>query len=233
MVEIKIEVNDILLSQFHHTHHENGNHIIHHCGGNHGGIEHTKDYKIHHCIHNKHAINKKKITAKLEQFEHQIVDFIFTEQCKENYYHIENAKITSSKNTSSQTAFLHGFHDSTKFLLSNDYLKSPILDFGCGLGIEAELLSKMGFEVIKYDPFYFPSLNYRNKKYKTIICSYVLQTLPQHEERNWIINNCIALADICYFIVRRGFYHDYNHRIDLPMQIFKETEEYCIYKTKG
>jgi hypothetical protein len=42
-----------ILYLFHHIHHSNDEHEVHHCGGKHRGL----DYKIRHCGCGKHRIN--------------------------------------------------------------------------------------------------------------------------------------------------------------------------------
>lgn len=219
----------LLLAQFHHIHTD---HSVHHCGGSHIIKDATKYYKIEHCRHGLHAIDHERITIRLEQFEIVIVDMVFTEKCSKNRYHIESAKIEPVKNCShsTSTTFLHGLHDSTRWLIENEMLHSRILDFGCGLGIESQILIDMGYKVTKYDPFFFPSLEYQRQQYSTVLCSYVLQTISQKEERDWIMRNCILLGKTCFFVVRRDKYHDYSLRLDLSLSLIHETPDFAVYK---
>ncbi len=65
-----------------------------------------------------------------------------------------------------------------RFLLKQNLLRGKILDFGCGLGKDVELLQQKSFDIVGYDPHYFPTLPAAAKeKFDTIICLYVLNTL--------------------------------------------------------
>ena len=67
-------------------------------------------------------------------------------------------------------------------LLSNNKMKGKILDFGCGIGKDVELLKDKGFEVDGYEPFYFPEVP--TEKYDTILCFYVLNVLlPNNKQK--------------------------------------------------
>lgn len=69
-----------------------------------------------------------------------------------------------------------------KFLQRNNLLKGKILDFGCGLGTDAEFLKSEKYDVEKFDPFYFPEIP--TEKFDTILCFYVLNVLlPEEQEK--------------------------------------------------
>ena len=55
-----------------------------------------------------------------------------------------------------------------RILLNQKKIKGKVLDFGCGIGKDVELLSNKGFDIEGYDPFYFPS--FPTEKYDTILC---------------------------------------------------------------
>lgn len=40
------------------------------------------------------------------------------------------------------------------------------LDFGCGIGKDVEILKEKGFDIVGYDPFYFPE--FPTEKFDTI-----------------------------------------------------------------
>lgn len=81
-----------ILSLFHHTHHENGEHKVHHCGGKHKKVNPKLDYTIEHCSCGKHAIDKKcAIGHATNEFLESIELVVeFTEKCPDGGWHIEN-----------------------------------------------------------------------------------------------------------------------------------------------
>lgn len=239
------ELKDEILGLMHHFHHDfNMNHSVHHCGGKHQILDYSVDIEIQHCKCRKHRCNKQKSFYHLGYFIPTYTAILLTEKCPEGGWHLESAEICSTidfpevLSPAVRTAFLHGLHNSTKWLLNHGLLKSPLLDFGCGYGVEAQILQEeYGFEVCRYDPYFFPSLSYYNKFFKTVLCSYVLQAIPQKEEREWIVKNCISRGEVCYFVIRRDklripVRYSYEH-LELPLYILhEEPNEYIIYSTE-
>ena len=43
-----------------------------------------------------------------------------------------------------------------RILLNQKKIIGKVLDFGCGIGKDFELLKQKGFDIVGYDPFYFP-----------------------------------------------------------------------------
>ena len=82
-------------------------------------------------------------------------------------------------------------------------LLGSILDFGCGIGKDVELLKKDGFDIIGYDPYYFPE--FPTEKYDTIICFYVLNVLLPEEQAEVLMNvsSLLKPSGKAYFAVRR------------------------------
>lgn len=91
----------------------------------------------------------------------------------------------------------------SKFLLNNDLLEGKILDFGCGLGKDVEALQEKGFDIIGYDPHYFPNLP--KGKFDTILCHYVLNVLFQEVQSDVLmqISQLLKPSGKAYFTVRR------------------------------
>ena len=85
-----MEKEDII-TLFHHIHHLNGKHIVHHCGGEHSKIDFKINYKIHHCGCNKHNIDKKEVIGHDSKNKEVLVEF--TEECPERGWHIESGII--------------------------------------------------------------------------------------------------------------------------------------------
>jgi len=67
-----------------------------------------------------------------------------------------------------------------KFLLNKNLLVGDVLDFGCGLGKDVELLKEKGVNITGYDKHYFPE--YPQKKFDTVLCFYVLNVLFPEEQ---------------------------------------------------
>jgi len=81
-----------IISLFHHIHHNNGEHQVHHCGGKHVKIDSKLDYTIKHCSCNKHSINKEQAVghATGRQLDSIEVRIHFLEKCPEGGWHLES-----------------------------------------------------------------------------------------------------------------------------------------------
>jgi diadenosine tetraphosphate (Ap4A) HIT family hydrolase len=90
-----------------------------------------------------------------------------------------------------------------RHLLKNNLLKGKVLDFGCGLGSDVNILKEKGDDVVGYDKFYFPQLP--NEKFDTIICLYVLNVLQKEEQTEVLlkVSQLLNPGGIAYFAVRR------------------------------
>ncbi len=82
-----------ILSLFHHIHHNNGEHIVHHCGGKHAEIDPKLTYNISHCSCDKHKINQKIAIG--HDFDMNTIRIEFKEKCPEGGWHLESGKIIS------------------------------------------------------------------------------------------------------------------------------------------
>ncbi len=76
-----------ILNFFHHIHHEENGHKVHHCGGDHVGF----NYRIEHCQCNKHQINQPEAIGHDFVENEQLVTF--TEPCPEGGWHLESGII--------------------------------------------------------------------------------------------------------------------------------------------
>ncbi len=94
-------------------------------------------------------------------------------------------------------------------------LTGKILDFGCGIGKDVELLYEKGFDIVGYDPFYFP--DFPIEKFDTILCFYVLNVLLPEEQAEVLMNVSQLLKPNgkAYFAVRRDIRYEgfRNHKI--------------------
>ncbi|MBU1132202.1 hypothetical protein KKC32_03075 [Patescibacteria group bacterium] len=75
-----------ILQHFHHIHHEENNHRVHHCGGAHPSV----DYEICHCACGLHRIDKKIAIG--HNFDESEVEFEFFEECVCGGWHVESGK---------------------------------------------------------------------------------------------------------------------------------------------
>ena len=132
------------------------------------------------------------------------------------------------------------------WLRRNGLLKGEILDYGCGFGTDAGYLSEYGFNVDKYDNYYFK--DYPQKKYDTITCIYVLNVLKPIEQSHVLMEVCELLkhGGKAYFVVRRDIKYEgfrihkihkkptYQNNVRLPyksvfLNDFCEIYEYQHY----
>lgn len=127
-------------------------------------------------------------------------------------------------------------------LLSHNKMKGRVLDFGCGIGKDVELLKDKGFEVDGYDPFYFPEVP--TEKYDTILCFYVLNVLLPEQQAEVLMNVSSLLKPTgkAYFAVRRDIQYEgfrihkihkketYQCTIKLPYASIYKNENCEIYE---
>ena len=129
-----------------------------------------------------------------------------------------------------------------KFLLNKNLLAGTILDFGCGFGKDVELIKAKGFDVVGYDPHYFPI--FPTQKFDTVICFYVLNVLLVEEQAQVLMNVSALLKPNgkAYFAVRRDLQYEgyrmhklhkqqtYQCNIKLPYKSIFKNESCEIYE---
>jgi len=86
-----------ILYLFHHIHHKDDTHAVHHCGGEHKKIDPKLDFTIEHCSCGKHRIDRETAIGhttgpNLEKLEMKIH---FTEKCPDGGWHVESGIIDS------------------------------------------------------------------------------------------------------------------------------------------
>ena len=113
-----------------------------------------------------------------------------------------------------------------RILQKQNKLLGKILDFGCGIGKDVELLTEKKFDIIGYDPFYFP--NFPTEKFDTILCFYVLNVLLPEEQAEVLMNVSTLLKPNgkAYFAVRRDIQYE-GFRVH---KIHKKETFQCIIK---
>ena len=128
----------------------------------------------------------------------------------------------------------------TKWLLDHDLIKGKVLDFGCGRGGDADRLRfDHGFECGQYDPHYSPFYPL-DGQYDTIICNYVLNTVPEQEATCILakINHLYHfVGGVAYITVRRDIKKPgytkigtYQRNVKLDLPIVHENKDFCIYR---
>jgi diadenosine tetraphosphate (Ap4A) HIT family hydrolase len=132
----------------------------------------------------------------------------------------------------------------TKVLIEQNKLHGKILDFGCGMGKDVDLLKNRGLDITGYDPYYFKDAP--KDKYDTIICNYVLNILLQEEQVSVLmsISELIKTEGRAYFAVRRDikrnrFIYNPKHKVKtyqcnviLPFKSIFKTDNCEIYEYK-
>jgi diadenosine tetraphosphate (Ap4A) HIT family hydrolase len=113
-----------------------------------------------------------------------------------------------------------------RILLNQKKIKGKVLDFGCGIGKDVELLKNKGFDITGYDPFYFPTCP--TEKYDTILCFYVLNVLLPEEQAEVLMNVSSLLKPNgkAFFAVRRDIQHE-GFRIH---KIHKKETYQCLIR---
>lgn len=130
-----------------------------------------------------------------------------------------------------------------RVLLNQKRLFGKILDFGCGIGKDVEILSEKKFDISGYDPHYFPE--FPSGKFDTILCFYVLNVLLPDEQEIVLkqVKSLLKPNGKAYFAVRRDVKYEgfrmhklhqkktYQCQVELPFDsIFKNEncEIYCL-----
>lgn len=124
------------------------------------------------------------------------------------------------------------------YLLSEGLLSGDLLDYGCGRGDDLRFLQRNNYAADGYDPHWGP-LKLRSKVYDTILCTYVLNVLPEKEMRAVIkdIGSRLTPGGTAFLTVRRDVATDgetsrglqRDVRLDLPI-VKSKSGQFCIYK---
>ena len=95
-----------------------------------------------------------------------------------------------------------------RILKERKKLKGKILDFGCGVGKDVEILKDQKFDIVGYDPHYFTE--FPEEKFDTIICFYVLNVLLPEEQAEVLMNvsHLLKPDGKAYFAVRRDIQYE-------------------------
>lgn len=95
-----------------------------------------------------------------------------------------------------------------RILLERNLIQGEVLDFGCGLGKDVELLIGKGINVVGYDKHHSP--NYPSKQFDTIVCFYVLNVLLPEEQATVLmeISQLLKPQGKAYFALRRDIKYE-------------------------
>ncbi len=113
-----------------------------------------------------------------------------------------------------------------RIVLNQNKLNGKVLDFGCGIGKDVELLKVKGIDIVGYDPFYFPE--FPKEKFDTILCFYVLNVLLPEEQAEVLMNvsNLLKPNGKAYFAVRRDIQNE-GYRMH---KLHKKETYQCLIK---
>ncbi|MEM2146574.1 MAG: methyltransferase domain-containing protein [Candidatus Jordarchaeaceae archaeon] len=95
-----------------------------------------------------------------------------------------------------------------KIVLERGLIKGNVFDWGCGYGKDVEYLKGMGIISEGWDPIHKPvpkPENYPPGYFQTVLCIYVINTLPNHEERMSVLRdiyNFLPLGGVLILAVR-------------------------------
>jgi hypothetical protein len=136
---------------------------------------------------------------------------------------------------SGRTAITRGGPSSVaRWLHERGHLRGPILDYGSGMGEDAHWLREQGYKVRAYDPVHGPRIAPGKAIYNTILCTFVLNTLPASYEAG-ILADLRALLrpdGVAYIAVRddveggrrgKGGSATYQRDVRLPLDEAADT----------
>lgn len=130
----------------------------------------------------------------------------------------------------------------SQILFERNLLDGEVLDFGCGLGKDVEILKSRRINIEGYDPHYYNK--FPAQKFDTIICVYVLNVLLPQEQAKVIYQVSQALKEggRAYFAVRRDVQYPgyrmhkihkektYQCNVKLPFKSIYKNEYVEIYE---
>jgi len=124
-----------------------------------------------------------------------------------------------------------------KWLIEHNMLCGDVLDYGCGRGYDATLCN-----FAKYDPYYSPDMPVGRFDY--IMCNYVLNVIPDEDERESVINDIrgrLLPGGIAYVSVRndKKNLNGYTSKgtwqglIELDLPVVTSNANFTMYKLEN
>lgn len=115
-----------------------------------------------------------------------------------------------------------------RWLFERGLIEEPVLDFGSGQGEDVQWLRQQGLEADGFDPVHDPEPLPARKKYKTVLCTYVINTLPRSHEARVLddVQRRVAPGGTAFITVRKdssggktaaGTYQRHV-KLDLPLE---------------
>lgn len=127
-------------------------------------------------------------------------------------------------------------------LIARDLINGPVLDYGSGHGADVEELERLGIDSTAYDPYNGISTDravFNSSKFKTILCTYVLNVVNKKTRDDIIkdIRNSLSPDGIAYVTVRRDIKKEgltkrgtEQFNVKLNESKVKENSNFCIYR---
>jgi len=87
------------------------------------------------------------------------------------------------------------------WLAKQERLLGPVLDWGCGRGADVRFIRN----AYGYDPHYQPKLPDEGELFNTVLCTYVLNTIPEYHDRVVVIQEImpyLAVGGWLYVTIR-------------------------------
>lgn len=120
------------------------------------------------------------------------------------------------------------------YLAKQGLLTGSMLDYGCGRGHDATM-----FNMAMFDPYWYPYWYNLVHSYDTIVCIYVLNTIPEQAERDNVIVRLYELlkpGGKAYIAVRNDVQSDgytskgtWQGNIQLQLPLIHSTKQYKMY----
>ena len=79
---------------------------------------------------------------------------------------------------------------------------TTLLDFGCGRGDDVRFLVQSGYMCWGWDPYYYPSI-YGLEPADIVYLGYVLNTIPDQDERDWVLTTAFLKAHMGILVAVR------------------------------
>jgi len=82
-----------------------------------------------------------------------------------------------------------------RWLHKQGRIEAPVLDWGCGKGADRAFLDGNHVYAVGYDPHYRPKKPLPELRFKTILCTYVLNVIPEYHDRCAVIGEALEYLD--------------------------------------